>query len=124
MEELPTLESILLEPDYESLSETDDDIGMPLGERLGSSETTSIGSHLSLNSLNKTSKATQKTSSGVILRHVILKGITTQIVSANVSNYSIFYTGYTHYIFFCHEFSKYLHIYLIIKRLMKHSQQV
>lgn len=91
MEELPTLESILMEPDYESLSETDDDTGVPLGERLGSSETTSIGSHLSLNSLNKSSRAAQKTSSGIILRHVILKGISSQIVSANVSNYSIHY---------------------------------
>ncbi|XP_011152021.1 vacuolar protein sorting-associated protein 8 homolog isoform X1 [Harpegnathos saltator] len=83
VEELPTLESILMEPDYESLSETDDDIGIPVGERLGSSETTSIGSHLSLNSLNKSSRGTQKTFSGVILRHVILKGISSQIVSAN-----------------------------------------
>lgn len=91
MEELPTLESILLEPDYESLSETDDDAGVQVGERLGSSETTSIGSHLSLNSLNKSSRVAQKTSSGVILRHVILKGISSQIVSANVSNYFIHY---------------------------------
>ncbi|XP_011698850.1 PREDICTED: vacuolar protein sorting-associated protein 8 homolog isoform X1 [Wasmannia auropunctata] len=83
VEELPTLESILMEPDYESLSETEDDIGVPLGEKLGSSETTSIGSHLSLNSLNKSSKTAQRPSSGVILRHVILKGITSQIVSAN-----------------------------------------
>ncbi|EFN62096.1 Vacuolar protein sorting-associated protein 8-like protein [Camponotus floridanus] len=83
VEELPTLESILMEPDYESPSETDDDVGIPLGEKLGSSETTSIGSHLSLNSLNKSSKTSQKAFSGVILRHVILKGITSQIVSAN-----------------------------------------
>lgn len=89
MEESPTLESILMEPDYESLSETEDDIVVPLGEKLGSSETTSIGSHLSLNSLNKSSKTAHKPYSGVILRHVILKGITSQIVSANVSNYSI-----------------------------------
>lgn len=92
MEELPTLESILMEPDYESLSETEDDVvGVPLGEKLGSSETTSIGSHLSLNSLNKSSKTVQRPPSGVILRHVILKGITSQIVSANVSNYPIHY---------------------------------
>ncbi|XP_071579546.1 vacuolar protein sorting-associated protein 8 homolog [Temnothorax nylanderi] len=83
VEELPTLESILMEPDYESLSETEDDVGVPLVEKLGSSETTSIGSHLSLNSLNKSSKTAQRPSSGVILRHVILKGITSQIVSAN-----------------------------------------
>jgi len=91
VEELPTLESILMEPDYESLSETEDDVGVALGEKFGSSETTSIGSHLSLNSLNKSSKTVQRPSSGVILRHVILKGITSQIVSANVSNYSIHY---------------------------------
>ncbi|KAG5327788.1 VPS8 protein, partial [Pseudoatta argentina] len=83
VEELPTLESILMEPDYESLSETEDDIGLSLGEKLGSSETTSIGSHLSLNSLNKSSKTAHKPYSGVILRHVILKGITSQIISAN-----------------------------------------
>ncbi|XP_012058541.1 PREDICTED: vacuolar protein sorting-associated protein 8 homolog [Atta cephalotes] len=83
VEELPTLESILMEPDYESLSETEDDIGLSLGEKLGSSETTSIGSHLSLNSLNKSSKTAHKSYSGVILRHVILKGITSQIISAN-----------------------------------------
>ncbi|XP_029672254.1 vacuolar protein sorting-associated protein 8 homolog isoform X2 [Formica exsecta] len=83
VEELPTLESILMEPDYESPSETDDDVGIPLGEKLGSSETTSIGSHLSLNSLNKSIKTSQKAFSGVILRHVILKGITSQIVSAS-----------------------------------------
>ncbi|XP_011346387.1 vacuolar protein sorting-associated protein 8 homolog isoform X2 [Ooceraea biroi] len=72
-----------MEPDYESLSETDDDVGIPLEEKLGSSETTSIGSHLSLNSLNKSSKISQKSPTGVILRHVILKGITSQIISAN-----------------------------------------
>lgn len=83
VEELPTLESILMEPDYESLSETDEDVGLQLGEKLGGSETTSIGSHLSLNSLNKSSKISQKAFSGVILRHVILKGITSQIVSAS-----------------------------------------
>jgi len=95
VEELPTLESILMEPDYESLSETEDDIGLSLGEKLGSSETISIGSHLSLNSLNKSSKTAHKSYSGVILRHVILKGITSQIISANVSNYC--YTLYRRY---------------------------
>lgn len=105
VEELPTLESILMEPDYESLSETDDDICAPLGDRLGSSETTSIGSHLSLNSLNKSSKATQKTFSGVILRHIILKGISSQIVSANVSICRIYCTSYL----FSYKFSKYTH---------------
>lgn len=84
MEELPSLESILTEPDCASLSETDDDIGLTPGEKLGSSETTSVGSHLSLNSLNKPNKTSQPTSSGAILRHVILKGISSQIVSASV----------------------------------------
>lgn len=83
MEELPSLESILTEPDCASLSGTDDDFGLTPGEKLGSSETTSVGSHLSLNSLNKFNK-TQSTSSGAILRHVILKGISSQIVSASV----------------------------------------
>lgn len=72
-----------MEPDCESLSEIDDDACAPLGEKLGGSETTSIGSHLSLNSLSKSSKI----SPSVILRHVILKGISSQIVSATVSNH-------------------------------------
>lgn len=84
VEELPSLESILTEPDCTSLSGTDDDFGLTPGEKLGSSETTSVGSHLSLNSLNKSNKASQPTSSGAILRHVILKGISSQIVSASV----------------------------------------
>lgn len=79
-----------MEPDYESLSDTDDDIGISIGEKLGSSETTSISSHLSLNSLNKSSKTYQKASLGIILRHVILKGITSQIVSASVSSCILF----------------------------------
>lgn len=82
-----------MEPDYESLSETDDDV-VPAGEKLGNSETTSIGSHLSLNSLNKSSKVSQKAATGVILRHVILKGITSQMISANVSNYPTRYAEY------------------------------
>ncbi|XP_012165975.1 vacuolar protein sorting-associated protein 8 homolog [Bombus terrestris] len=83
VEELPSLESILTEPDCASLSGTDDDFGLTSGEKLGSSETTSVGSHLSLNSLNKSNKASQPTSSGAILRHVILKGISSQIISAS-----------------------------------------
>ncbi|XP_054013291.1 vacuolar protein sorting-associated protein 8 homolog [Hylaeus anthracinus] len=83
VEELPSLESILTEPDCASLSGTDDDIGLTPGEKLGSSETTSVGSHLSLNSLNKPNRNSQPTSSGAILRHVILKGISSQIVSAS-----------------------------------------
>lgn len=85
VEELPSLESILTEPDCASLSGTDDDFGLTQGEKLGSSETTSVGSHLSLNSLNKINKTSQSTFSGAILRHVILKGISSQIVSASVS---------------------------------------
>ncbi|XP_031846274.1 vacuolar protein sorting 8 [Nomia melanderi] len=83
VEELPSLESILTEPDCASLSGTDEDFGLTAGEKLGSSETTSVGSHLSLNSLNKPNKTSQSTSSGAILRHVILKGISSQIVSAS-----------------------------------------
>ncbi|KOC64483.1 Vacuolar protein sorting-associated protein 8 like protein [Habropoda laboriosa] len=83
VEELPSLESILTEPDCASLSGTEDEFGLTLGEKLGSSETTSVGSHLSLNSLNKSNKTSQPTSSGAILRHVILKGISSQIVSAS-----------------------------------------
>ncbi|XP_047351827.1 vacuolar protein sorting-associated protein 8 homolog isoform X2 [Vespa velutina] len=83
VEELPSLESILTEPDCTSLSGTDDDLGAASIEKLGSSETTSVGSHLSLNSLNKSSKASQHPPSGAILRHVILKGISAQIVSAS-----------------------------------------
>ncbi|CAK9833216.1 Vacuolar protein sorting-associated protein 8 homolog [Anthophora retusa] len=83
VEELPSLESILTEPDCASLSGTDDDLGLAPGEKLGSSETTSVGSHLSLNSLNKSNKTSQPTSSGAILRHVVLKGISSQIVSAS-----------------------------------------
>lgn len=84
MEELPSLESILTEPDCASLSGTEDDFGLTSAEKLGSSETTSVGSHLSLNSLNKSNKASQPTASGAILRHVILKGISAQIMSASV----------------------------------------
>ncbi|XP_076619382.1 vacuolar protein sorting 8 isoform X2 [Colletes latitarsis] len=83
VEELPSLESILTEPDCASLSGTDDDIGLTPGDKLGSSETTSVGSHLSLNSLNKPNRNSQLTSSGTILRHVVLKGISSQIVSAS-----------------------------------------
>ncbi|KAF7403418.1 hypothetical protein HZH68_006212 [Vespula germanica] len=83
VEELPSLESILTEPDCTSLSGTDDDLGAASIEKLGSSETTSVGSHLSLNSLNKSSKASQHSPSGAILRHVILKGISAQILSAS-----------------------------------------
>ncbi|KAG7189422.1 hypothetical protein KM043_017126 [Ampulex compressa] len=83
VDELPSLESILTEPDCASLSGTDDDIGITPAENLGNSETTSVGSHLSLNSLNKSFKSSQPICSGAILRHVILKGISSQIVSAN-----------------------------------------
>ena len=84
VEELPSLESILTEPDCVSLAGTDDDFGAISINKLGGSETASVGSLLSLNSLNK-QRTTQTPASGVILRHVILKGICAQITSASVS---------------------------------------
>lgn len=91
VEELPSLESILTEPDCGSLSGAEDEfipaVAAAAAEKLGSSETTSVGSHLSLNSLNKSNKNTGSSrttgASGAILRHVILKGISSQIVSAS-----------------------------------------
>lgn len=85
MEELPSLESILTEPDGASLSGTDDDIGAASLDKLGGSETASVGSLLSLNSLNR-QRNTQTPASGAILRHIILKGICAQITSASVRN--------------------------------------
>ncbi|XP_051156587.1 vacuolar protein sorting-associated protein 8 homolog [Leptopilina boulardi] len=82
VEELPSLESILTEPDCASLSGTDDDIGAASIDKLGGSETASVGSLLSLNSLSK-QRTTQTPASGAILRHVILKGICAQITSAS-----------------------------------------
>lgn len=82
VEELPSLESILTEPDCGSLSGTDDDIGAASIDKLGGSETASVGSLLSLNSLSK-QRTTQTPASGAILRHVILKGICAQITSAS-----------------------------------------
>ncbi|XP_066595487.1 vacuolar protein sorting-associated protein 8 homolog isoform X2 [Prorops nasuta] len=82
VEELPSLESILTEPDCRSLSGTDEDTGASSMDKLGGSETASFGSHLSLNSLNKSFKPTQPPSSA-ILRHIILKGISAQILSAS-----------------------------------------
>ncbi|KAF7400816.1 hypothetical protein HZH66_006000 [Vespula vulgaris] len=61
VEELPSLESILTEPDCTSLSGTDDDLGAASIEKL----------------------ASQHPPSGAILRHVILKGISAQILSAS-----------------------------------------
>ncbi|XP_012276200.1 vacuolar protein sorting-associated protein 8 homolog [Orussus abietinus] len=83
VEELPSLESILTEPDCGSLSGTDDDLGAVSLEKLGGSETASVGSLLSLNSLSKPLRPLQPPSSGAILRHIILKGISAQIVSAS-----------------------------------------
>lgn len=83
VDELPSLESILTEPDCGSLSGTDDDIGAASIDKLGGSETASVGSLLSLNSLSK-QRTTQTPASGAILRHVILKGICSQITSASV----------------------------------------
>ncbi|XP_033214134.1 vacuolar protein sorting-associated protein 8 homolog [Belonocnema kinseyi] len=82
VEELPSLESILTEPDGASLSGTDDDIGAASLDKLGGSETASVGSLLSLNSLNR-QRYTQTPASGAILRHIILKGICAQITSAS-----------------------------------------
>ena len=85
VKDLPTLESILTEQDGASLSGTDDDIGAATVDKLGGSETASVGSLLSLNSQNK-QKSTETPASGAILRHVILKGICAQITSASVRN--------------------------------------
>lgn len=85
IDKLPSLESILAEPDCGSLSGTDDDAGGAVSlEKLSASETVSVGSLLSLNSPSKP-KTRQPPLSGVILRHVILKGICAQIASASVS---------------------------------------
>ncbi|XP_043274533.1 vacuolar protein sorting-associated protein 8 homolog isoform X2 [Venturia canescens] len=82
--QLPSLESILKEPDCGSLSGTDDDcLGAVSVDKLGSSETASVGSLLSLNSLNRGLRPPQLPPTGAILRHVILKGISAQIVSAS-----------------------------------------
>lgn len=90
VEELPSLESILTEPDCGSLSGTDDDIGAASIDKLGGSETASVGSLLSLNSLSK-QRTTQTPASGAILRHVILKGICAQITSASVRRFYLQY---------------------------------
>ncbi|KAJ8681567.1 hypothetical protein QAD02_017359 [Eretmocerus hayati] len=82
VDKLPSLESILAEPDCGSLSGTDDDLGAVSLERLSTSETVSIGSLLSLNSPSRP-KIRQPPPAGVILRHVILKGICAQIASAS-----------------------------------------
>ncbi|XP_016842298.1 vacuolar protein sorting-associated protein 8 homolog [Nasonia vitripennis] len=83
VDKLPSLESILAEPDCGSLSGTDDDVGAAASlEKLSTSETVSVGSLLSLNSPSRP-KTRQPPLSGVILRHVILKGICAQIASAS-----------------------------------------
>lgn len=85
VDKLPALESILAEPDCGSLSGTDDDVGAAASlEKLSTSETVSVGSLLSLNSPSRP-KTRQPPLSGVILRHVILKGICAQIASSSVS---------------------------------------
>ncbi|XP_058794135.1 vacuolar protein sorting-associated protein 8 homolog isoform X2 [Phymastichus coffea] len=82
VDQLPSLESILAEPDCGSLSGTDDDLGAVSLEKLSTSETISVGSLLSLNSPSRP-KTRQPPQSGIILRHVILKGICAQIASAS-----------------------------------------
>ncbi|KAL7301163.1 hypothetical protein TKK_0006134 [Trichogramma kaykai] len=82
IDQLPSLESILAEPDCGSLSGTDDDIAATSIEKLSTSETVSVGSLLSLNSPSRP-KIKPPPISGIILRHVILKGICAQIASAS-----------------------------------------
>ncbi|XP_014213894.1 vacuolar protein sorting-associated protein 8 homolog isoform X2 [Copidosoma floridanum] len=82
VDKLPSLESILAEPDCGSLSGTDDDMGAPSLEKLSTSETVSVGSLLSLNSPSRP-KSRQPPHSGVILRHLMLKGCCAQIASAS-----------------------------------------
>ncbi|XP_046485765.1 vacuolar protein sorting-associated protein 8 homolog [Neodiprion pinetum] len=82
VEEPPSLESILTELDSGSLSGTEDEFVTP-AEKLGGSETASVGSLLSLNSVSKPFRPSQSQSSSAILRHVILKGISSQISSAS-----------------------------------------
>lgn len=100
VDKLPSLESILAEPDCGSLSGTDDDVGAASLERLSTSETVSVGSLLSLNSPSRP-KTRQPPPSGVILRHVILKGICAQIASASVSNHDTFRKEYPSMIVRC-----------------------
>ena len=85
IEKLPSLESILAEPDdVSSLGGTDDEIAnLSLEKLTAASETLSIGSLLSLSSPSRP-KLKAPPSSGVILRHLILKGVSTQIASASV----------------------------------------
>ncbi|CAD6242413.1 GSCOCG00009489001-RA-CDS [Cotesia congregata] len=99
VDKLPSLESILTEPDCASLSGTELDINSAVASSSSSvlgpsnllgpdpidgSETTSIGSLLSLNSLNKPqTRNPEFPLSGVILKHAIMRGITSQIKSAS-----------------------------------------
>ncbi|XP_034937425.1 vacuolar protein sorting-associated protein 8 homolog [Chelonus insularis] len=84
VDKLPTLESILTEPDCGSLSGTELDIYQASTDAVDGSETTSVGSLLSLNSLNKPLTRNPELSlSGVILKHAIMRGITSQIKSAS-----------------------------------------
>lgn len=80
------MESILAEPDdTSSICETEDDIiNLSLEKLTTTSETLSIGSLLSLSSPSRP-KIRQTSTSGVIFRHLNLKGICTQIASASVS---------------------------------------
>ncbi|XP_057331528.1 vacuolar protein sorting-associated protein 8 homolog [Microplitis mediator] len=104
VDKLPSLESILTEPDCDSLSGTELEINTAvvgaattaaaaassststsfIGEIIDESETTSVGSLLSLNSLTKPiTRNPEFPLSGVILKHAIMRGITSQIKSAS-----------------------------------------
>lgn len=84
LDHLPTLESILTEQDIGELSGTELDMVAASAEAVDGSETTSVGSLLSLNSLSRpTPRNPEIPLSGVILKHAIMRGITAQIKSAS-----------------------------------------
>lgn len=110
MDKLPSLESILAEPDCGSLSGTDDDVGAVSLEKLSTSETVSVGSLLSLNSPSRP-KTKEPPLSGVILRHLILKRICAQIASASVS----FFLNHYIVVFFLAHILKYTLIFYSLR---------
>lgn len=86
IDKLPTLESILTEQDSEQ-SPPDlsiNEISSSSSDLLNGSETTSVGSLLSLNSLTRQIplKNPEIPLSGIILKHAIMRGITSQLNSA------------------------------------------
>ncbi|KAK0095425.1 hypothetical protein PV326_008414 [Microctonus aethiopoides] len=84
VDKLPSLESILTEPDCGSLSGVEFDVGAISTEAVDGSETTSVGSLLSLNSLSRSATRNPELPlSGIILKHAIMRGITSQIKSAS-----------------------------------------